>query len=580
MNGNTTTSTASDLFFAAAYGSAARYASVQKSLSQPSAYSTLRLNFHPTSTASECLAALEQEMLPLNARLAQQNRPPYTIYPHAIVPHCFVIPSSPPPPPPPPPQQLATTNQVVVDRRCGESVLKGADIFAKGILACTRPLAAGSTVQIFAVSKSRCPRGSRPEEFYAAAAQHSTDVVVEIGRGIVLQSRHDIFQKDTGVAVEVCSRCALPDAPPLNALVHRLNRSTAGSSSATFFAQTVPSMVASCALDPQPNELVLDMCASPGGKTTHLASLMQGRGTVVAFDKTKSKVLKIQKLAAAMGFSNVIYALCGNSTTVVDAEAQGGVEDVLKEVDQLVESGESGTVVVVRVVVRKKKTTTTVEHTPEEKKENESSGGCSTIPAATITTTTADDLPTPTPTPIVVVNTSMGLPPNSFDKILLDPPCSALGQRPRLVSTGNTTLHTLAQCADYQMVLMRNAIELLKVGGTLVYSTCTHNPCENEMVVAQTLMEYTNMELIELPSGLSTMGSCGLPRQQIQQAMEVMERSERSGGKDEFMKRVCGWKHRGLSEDNNGKVRRFDPDGPEDSIGFFVAKFRKKKEAP
>lgn len=41
------------------------------------------------------------------------------------------------------------------------------------------------------------------------------------------------------------------------------------------FAQNLPSIVCGLVLDPQPGETVIDMCASPGGKTNHIASLMK-----------------------------------------------------------------------------------------------------------------------------------------------------------------------------------------------------------------------------------------------------------------------------------------------------------------
>lgn len=41
------------------------------------------------------------------------------------------------------------------------------------------------------------------------------------------------------------------------------------------FVQNLPSVVCGHVLDPQPGELVLDMCAAPGGKSTHLATLMK-----------------------------------------------------------------------------------------------------------------------------------------------------------------------------------------------------------------------------------------------------------------------------------------------------------------
>jgi 16S rRNA (cytosine967-C5)-methyltransferase len=48
-------------------------------------------------------------------------------------------------------------------------------------------------------------------------------------------------------------------------------------------------------LDPQPGERVMDACAAPGGKTTHLAELMQDQGTVWAIDRHGSRLKKLQQ---------------------------------------------------------------------------------------------------------------------------------------------------------------------------------------------------------------------------------------------------------------------------------------------
>ena len=55
-----------------------------------------------------------------------------------------------------------------------------------------------------------------------------------------------------------------------------------------YYLQDPSAMAAAQLLDPQPGDCVLDLAASPGGKTTHIASLMQGQGLLVANEiKTK-----------------------------------------------------------------------------------------------------------------------------------------------------------------------------------------------------------------------------------------------------------------------------------------------------
>ena len=67
-----------------------------------------------------------------------------------------------------------------------------------------------------------------------------------------------------------------------------------------------------------------------------------------------------------------------------------------------------------------------------------------------------------------------GFPPSSFEYILVDAPCSALGLRPRLLQTA--TVAYLRQCAVYQRRILDAAVQLLKPGGVLVYSTCSFYP--------------------------------------------------------------------------------------------------------
>jgi 16S rRNA (cytosine967-C5)-methyltransferase len=50
-------------------------------------------------------------------------------------------------------------------------------------------------------------------------------------------------------------------------------------------------------LDPQPGETVIDACAAPGGKTTHIAELMGDRGVIWACDRTPSRLKKLKENA-------------------------------------------------------------------------------------------------------------------------------------------------------------------------------------------------------------------------------------------------------------------------------------------
>ncbi|MBD2089595.1 16S rRNA (cytosine(967)-C(5))-methyltransferase [Microcoleus sp. FACHB-1515] len=50
-------------------------------------------------------------------------------------------------------------------------------------------------------------------------------------------------------------------------------------------------------LNPQPGEVVIDACAAPGGKTTHLAELMQDQGKIWAIDRAASRLKKVQQNA-------------------------------------------------------------------------------------------------------------------------------------------------------------------------------------------------------------------------------------------------------------------------------------------
>lgn len=54
------------------------------------------------------------------------------------------------------------------------------------------------------------------------------------------------------------------------------------------FAQNLPSVLCGHILNPQPGDIVLDLCAAPGGKSTHLATLMKDQVSFSSYELTQS----------------------------------------------------------------------------------------------------------------------------------------------------------------------------------------------------------------------------------------------------------------------------------------------------
>jgi 16S rRNA (cytosine967-C5)-methyltransferase len=85
---------------------------------------------------------------------------------------------------------------------------------------------------------------------------------------------------------------------------------------------------------------------------------------------------------------------------------------------------------------------------------------------------------------------------SSFDRILLDAPCSNTGvMRRRVDLRWRLTPKDFSRMAAEQLRILRAAIPLLKAGGTLVYSTCSIEPEENEQTVRTVLREFPFLDL-------------------------------------------------------------------------------------
>ncbi|MED0959454.1 MULTISPECIES: 16S rRNA (cytosine(967)-C(5))-methyltransferase RsmB [Bacillus cereus group] len=169
--------------------------------------------------------------------------------------------------------------------------------------------------------------------------------------------------------------------------------------------QDESSMLVARALEPNKGDAVLDSCAAPGGKTTHIAERLDGTGKVMSLDLHAHKVRLIEQQAKRLGLENV-------ETMALDARK-------------------------------------VQEHFANE----------------------------------------------SFDKILVDAPCSGFGviRRKPDIKLGKDKGDS-ERLSTIQLAILEKIAPLLKQGGRLVYSTCTIEKIENEQVIKQFLQEHPEFE--------------------------------------------------------------------------------------
>lgn len=87
---------------------------------------------------------------------------------------------------------------------------------------------------------------------------------------------------------------------------HRKNLfRTAAFQDGWFEVQDISSQLVSDALDPKPGMRVLDVCAGAGGKTLHLAALMQNKGQLIALDIHEWKLKELKRRARRAGAHNI-----------------------------------------------------------------------------------------------------------------------------------------------------------------------------------------------------------------------------------------------------------------------------------
>lgn len=77
-----------------------------------------------------------------------------------------------------------------------------------------------------------------------------------------------------------------------------------------FYSQEPSASSAVTALDPQPGEAILDLCAAPGGKSTQIAGLLQGKGLLWANEIVKSRANILNSNLERLGVRNAVVSSC------------------------------------------------------------------------------------------------------------------------------------------------------------------------------------------------------------------------------------------------------------------------------
>jgi 16S rRNA (cytosine967-C5)-methyltransferase len=103
--------------------------------------------------------------------------------------------------------------------------------------------------------------------------------------------------------------------------------------------------------------------------------------------------------------------------------------------------------------------------------------------------------------------------PGSFDRVLVDVPCSGLGAlRRRPESRWRRTPKDLADLGPLQRALLKSALEAVRPGGVVAYVTCSPHPAETTAVVTDALRKRDDLELLDAGAvldGVSLTGNLG-----------------------------------------------------------------------
>ncbi len=155
-----------------------------------------------------------------------------------------------------------------------------------------------------------------PEEAESLAASMNEVPPLTFRVNTLRITREGLLERLAGENIQV-EKCRFsPDG--IRVLSHVNPAKTAGFAEGLFTVQDESSQLASIFLGPEPGCSALDVCAAPGGKSTHMAQLMDNRGAVLSCDSNKEKLRLVEETAERLGISMI-------RTQVLDAAKPPGL---------------------------------------------------------------------------------------------------------------------------------------------------------------------------------------------------------------------------------------------------------------
>jgi 16S rRNA (cytosine967-C5)-methyltransferase len=116
-------------------------------------------------------------------------------------------------------------------------------------------------------------------------------------------TRQDLIKLLAAHEVEAAATGFSPDGITLK---HVRSHTELAFAHGLFAVQDEASQIISCLLGPKPGEKVLDACAAPGGKATHIAQLMRDTGEITAVEKDDKRIDMLRDNIEALGIKSVI----------------------------------------------------------------------------------------------------------------------------------------------------------------------------------------------------------------------------------------------------------------------------------